>query len=385
MTKSKDTYSISDLVDFLNEYSIANPGISKQNISLATASHFELEKNRKVYVGLNFAIRFSSAQGPSFSNTVLSLSALKEIDDIPFVVCIVRPTGLQLLLANTTFLKKVSHSSHALRVDNIRGSFLGHDIIRSYCDLENAPANFTALFSYHRDFTWQENLERLVQATNNIVATGVRFSPSEAEIENIYSSVDIAHNLSADTIYVEIERNLKQRVNEKSAEILEAAASDIDNINLRGNRIEQLVTETGNVHDLGDLRFTLDVRATVLVDVKTKMLTLASSPKGYNVEKLLKTLAMGRTVFSFFFIGIDLSAGRIDCRLVSFLDKTILDATRIQFHWAGRNSRGVTQLTGDISSIFRPGFSENIDVTAAKSFLKGLIDLKSLTASDSHV
>jgi hypothetical protein len=39
-------------------------------------------------------------------------------------------------------------------------------------------------------------------------------------------------------------------------EILQAAA--VENVNLRGNRIEQLVTGGGNVHDLGDLRRDLD-------------------------------------------------------------------------------------------------------------------------------
>jgi len=376
MTKSKDPYSVSDLVDFLIEYSLANPGSTKQEILLATVTRFDLEKHRKVYVSPNFAVRFSSAQGSSFSNTVLSLSALEAIDDRPFVVCIVRPTRVELLLANSTLLKKVSHSSQAFRADNIRGSFLGHDILRSFSGLENIPANFQELFSYHQAFSWQENVERLAEATSSIVATGIRFSPSEAEIDTIFSSVDLARRLSSYPEYLAIEDKLKQTVQEKSAEILSAAAVDIDNINHRGNKIEQLMTETGNIHGLGDMSFLLEVGATVLVDVKTKMITLASSPKGYNVEKLLRTLAAGRTVFSFFFIGIDLPARRTYGRLVSILDRTILAATKVQFHWAGRNSRGVTQLAGDLSMIFSPTFSEDIDTVSAKEFLKMLIDLK---------
>lgn len=376
MTKSKDSYSVSDLVHFLSAYSLANPGSSKQDILLATVTHFDLEKHRKVYVSPNFAVRFSSAKGSSFSNTVLSLSALEAIDDRPFVVCIVRPTGVELLLANSTLLKKVSHTSQAFRSDNIRGSFLGHDILRSFGGVENAPANFQELFSYHQAFSWQENVERLAEATSRIVATGIRFSPTEAEIDNILASVDLAHRLSTYPEYLAVEDKLKQIVQKKSAEILGAAALDIDNINHRGNKIEQLMTETGNIHDLGDMSFSLEVGATVLVDVKTKMLTLASSPKGYNVEKLLRTLAAGSTVFSFFFIGIDLPAARTYGRLVSILDRTILAATKVQFHWAGRNSRGVTQLAGDLSMIFSPKFSEDIDTGSAKEFLKMLIDLK---------
>ena len=37
-----------------------------------------------------------------------------------------------LTLANTTFLHKISHSSQDLRVDNIKGSFNGHDIMREF-------------------------------------------------------------------------------------------------------------------------------------------------------------------------------------------------------------------------------------------------------------
>ena len=63
------------------------------------------------------------------SNTVLSLSALQKYDDKPFIVCIVTPDTNYMMLANSTFLKKISHSSQELRVDNIRGSFNGSDIM----------------------------------------------------------------------------------------------------------------------------------------------------------------------------------------------------------------------------------------------------------------
>jgi len=34
----------------------------------------------------------------------------------------------------------------------------------------------------------------------------------------------------------------------------------------------------------------------------------------------------------------------------------IISATRVQTHWAGRASRGVTQLTGDMTRIFDPSY-----------------------------
>jgi hypothetical protein len=50
-------------------------------------------------------MRFSEARTGSFSNTVLSLSALKAYDQNPFVIVVARPDRVDFLLANSTFLK----------------------------------------------------------------------------------------------------------------------------------------------------------------------------------------------------------------------------------------------------------------------------------------
>lgn len=149
---------LSELASFICSYAANNPGCSKTKIAKAAASRFGLEKTRSVYHRSEFAIRFSTATGQSFSNVVLSLSALQKYDCSPFIVCVVRPRSIELLLANSTFLKKISHSSHQLRVDNIRGSFLGQDILRDYNDIKNSPENFDTLLEIHNQFTWQENL-----------------------------------------------------------------------------------------------------------------------------------------------------------------------------------------------------------------------------------
>src|SRR5262249_1024044 len=139
-------------------------------------------------------------------------------------------------------------------------------------------------------------------------------------------------------------------------------AATIDNVNIRGNQIEQIITNAGNFHRAEDISEALASGTTVKVDVKTKLIGLGSSPKAYNIDKFLTQLANGNTVFSFLFLGINLSAGTIATKLISFLDNSIVNATRIQFHWAGRNSRGVTQLTGDFNSVFSAAYSENVDV-----------------------
>ncbi|HRJ44954.1 MAG TPA: hypothetical protein PL105_23860, partial [Caldilineaceae bacterium] len=86
--------------------------------------------------------------------------------------------------------------------------------------------------------------------------------------------------------------------------------------------------------------------------------------------------ASGGTVFSFFFVGINVDSGYVVTCLVFILDETILNATRVHFHWAGRNSRGVTQLTGDLKRVFEPDFLESVNVDQAKEFLQKLIELK---------
>lgn len=323
-------------------------------------------------------MRFSSVEvksiSKSFSNSVIGLSTLRRYDHAPFVVCVVRPLGVELLLANSTFLKKISHSSHQLRIDKVRGTFNGTDIVRSYEGIENKPENFDELFEIHAQFSWEENLARLVEKTNAIAPTGQRFEPSEQQRANILQAPEIANMLSGNAEYIELGNDLTRIVSEKLEEILAAAA--IENPKVRGDKLEQIITSAGSFHSLEDISRTLTIGAEVKVDIKTKILTLLSNPKGYNIDKVLKELASGNSVFSFFFVGINIEERYVVTCLVSILDKSILNATRVQYHWAGRKSRGVTQLQGNLKHIFDTNFSETIDVKLAQECLQKLIDLK---------
>ena len=108
------------------------PGTSKEDVVDILQDTFTLVRDRSVYSCPEFAVRVCSSKNRSFSNTVLSLSSLLKYDDKPFIVILDTPDGCELFLANTTFLKKISHSSHELRTDNIKGSFNGSDILTSY-------------------------------------------------------------------------------------------------------------------------------------------------------------------------------------------------------------------------------------------------------------
>lgn len=360
------------VLDFIREYSRQNRDASKTQVAEATAKTFSLRKRGSVYASDTYALRFSIASTKSFSNTVLALSVLRRFDSLPFVVCVLRPGSTEFLLANTTFLRKISHSSHRLRIGNIKGSFLGHDIFREYAGLANSPENFDRLFAIHKEFMPEENLERLVEATGNIAGTGSRFEPTTAQRQAILQAPGLAAKVARSPGYQRVKTELAQIVAERTPVILEAA--QIDNVNLRGNRIEQIITGGINDHDLADVIHHLDAGIELHLEIKTKLLDRASSPKAYNIDKALTTLARGSTVISFFFVGLNKNSSHVAATTVSIFDRTVLGATRIQFHWAGRNSRGETQLTGNLSSLFSGSHREEIDVDEAKRFLEKLLE-----------
>jgi len=292
----------------------SNPTASKDDVAKAAAASCGLKKIGKVYACDDYALRFSFAKGSSFSNTVLSLKKVKDIDHVPFVVVVCRPSSTEFLLANSTLLKKISHSSHQLRVDNIRGSFLGHNIVREYEGVANDPAHFAELFARHQEFTWQENLERLVEATNSIAGTGHRFEPTDTQRTTILAAPALASEIVDRSSYRTLKQELARIVQESSARILEVAERHSNNGNLRGNKIEQIITGGINEHNLGDMVRHLDGDVTLEVEIKTKLMNRASSPKAYNIDKALQTLARPNTLIVFCFVGINI-ARQGDCTL----------------------------------------------------------------------
>jgi len=168
--------------------------------------------------------------------------------------------------------------------------------------------------------------------------------------------------------FQQVERDLSAVIVRHRGELLRAAA--LDNVNIRGNTIEQLITGEVNAHRLDDLSFPLASNNRLIVDIKTKLLDRASAPKAYNIDKMLRLLADGDTVFAFFFIGLNAADQTISTRLVSIFDPVILRATRIQTHWAGRQSRGVTQLTGDMGLIFSRDYHPSVEVEEGQALLR---------------
>lgn len=379
------------------DYIVNNaPQHNKKVVEDDVCAHFNLIKDRKVYHNEYFAVRFcySKFASDSFSNTVLSLSVLEKYDKIPFFVVLVRQLSTNLiLLSNTTFLKKISHSSQELSMTNIRGSFNGSDIIRDYDGKCNAPENFDFLFALHQGLDWEDNLSRLVDASSKIRPVNQKFSPSDAETNNIYESVSRSVEFISSYNFSVLENDLNERCNKSRKEII--IASHIENANIRGRLIESLITSSdeerqhliNNLHDLevalpsyetknglGDYYREFNNGATY-TDIKTKVIYLNSSPKAYNVDKFLKQMADSRSIFLFFFIGVD-DNSIFKTLLCSVYHRKLIDNTILQFHWAGRNTRGVAQFNGTAigEMLKEENFTNDICTDKAKEFLKQLLE-----------
>lgn len=391
MMSAYNRKEIQKLIDYIK----SNDKIKgKKVIQDMVVDKFKLIDDTSVFYSSFFAIRFSSANSLSaFSNTVLGLSKLKKYDSIPFFVCLVTPTQNYLFLANSTLIKKISHSSHMLRVDNIRGSFNGSDIEKNFDDIENIPENFEILYNIHTNFEFEENLIRLVESTNSIVARDTRYKKNQSKDVIILNSAKRAKDFIKSESYSILNDDLYSRLKKVENEI--AIASLIENVNIRGRIIEYLITnaESDGVrediitsiqngepipsfvtdNDLGDYDSNINTYITK-TDIKTKVMYLSSSPKGYNIDKLLGFLAQKNTTYMIYFVGI----GR-DKELQSFLcsifDDSLLEATKIQFHWAGRSSRGVSQFDGRVIDTILKKRKNNIDLMKSEKWLKELISL----------
>lgn len=372
----------------------ASDGINdKARLARIVFDAFGLTKDRSVYYCADFAIRFSSSASRNFGNTVLSLSNLRKYDDRPFIVCLVTPTENYSLLANTTLLKKISHSSQQLRENNIRGSFNGSDIARELEGITNSAENIGRLFDIHSGIGFEGNLARLVEATNNISPTGVKFGVNEPAAAVILNAPERAARFVQSADCAVLKAELDAQVSKFRSEILLAAL--IENVNVRGRVIEYLIAgedealrqdlivalKAGNKglprfktdNTLGDYSRIFPAYDTE-TDVKTKIMILSSNPKAYNLDKMLEFLANSRSVFMFYFVGVD--PGKIvNTVLVSMFQEKLLRATILLKHWSGRNSRGVTQFEGTAINdlIVKPEF--NINTDEARQFLQRVISL----------
>lgn len=366
---------------------------NKDTLIQLCQAEFHLTQDRTVFHNRFFAVRFSYSKNGSFSNTILSLSKLEKFDKIPFfVVLVCGNQDNKIFLSNTTLLKKISHTSQKLAMTNIKGSFNGSDIMRSINELDNIPTNFDKLFAIHEGMEWEDNLQRLVDASAEIKPISSKFEPSEEETVHILEAPTRAIKFITSSNFDILLDDLKSRCENAKDAIL--AASHIENVNIRGRLIEALITtsnaeRTSILNDLANMENLLPVYDTknglgdyvrrfddadTYTDIKTKIIYLHSNPKAYNIDKFLKCMSEDKSVFMFFFIGIN-EEGITNTILCSVFHNELLNATRLQDHWAGRSTRGVAQFSGDkINDLLcRERFENSLDIDNAKEFLSNLL------------
>lgn len=380
--------AVKELVDYINSCDgIAN----KQELCKRVQAKFALTRDRSVFYNNKYAIRFSYSKSHSFSNTVISLSNLQKYDDMPFIVCLVTPTKNYLFLANTTFLSKVSHSSQALRRDNIRGSINGSDIVRKLNNIENTPDNFEVLFPIHSEIGFDGNLDRLVDATNNIAPSGQKTQITIEDEKIIMKAPERAQKFVASKEYSILKKELDDKTEKYQNEII--LASLIENVNIRGRIIEYIIAGEDNSlreeliktlqtglhkipsfrtkNTLGDYCRVFEQYDTA-TDIKTKVMVLNSAPKAYNLDKMLEYLAKNSTVFLFYFVGI-IPNRIIGQALISMFQDDLRESTHLLKHWAGRNSRGVSQFNGQTIDKLIKSPNNKINVKDSERFLKEIL------------
>ena len=382
--------SLYKLIDFIKRL---DGQAGKARLQELVQKEFSLTKDRSVFYTDAFAIRFSSSKSTSFSNTVISLSNLQKYDDFPFVVCLNTPNKNYLFLANTTFLSKVSHSSQELREDNIRGSINGSDIVKVFNDIYNEPKNFAELFAIHSEIGFDDNLARLVEATNNISPNGSKYNIRAIDKDVILQSPQRAKDFVVSAEYSTLKSELDQMTIAYKNEII--LASLIDNVNIRGRVIEYIIAGEDDrlrseiIHTLqkgtkripsfrtkntlGDFVKVFDKYNTA-TDIKTKVMILNSAPKAYNLDKMLEFLAKEKSVFMFYFVGImpNQVVGQV---LISMFQDDLRDTTHLLKHWAGRNSRGVSQFSGQTIDTLIKEPNNNIDIVKSQDFLEKIMSL----------
>ena len=387
-----DDKKIKEFIKFVSQ----NAGKGNKDILAQKAeTEFLLKRKRAIYNCDSFAVRFCStkSQGDSVSNTVMALKHINTFDDMPLFVCVVGPNVNYIRLANATFIKKVSHSSKNLKEDNIVGNINYSDIQKEYAGFDNVAENYEVLFALHQKLGFQGNISRIVQATNNIIPSGKKFIPTDEQRKIILKAPKRTYDFLLSDAYKQLKADLDEKTASVEADIQLIEKQYSHDVKLRGNLVEYFIKSTDekkkNVlrekiinkeviedmtveNGLGDYSSSIE-GYTIETDIKSKVTKLNSAPKGYNVDKLLEFLSDPTSIYLLYIVAMN-GEEKPSTELTSIFQKQILDKTRIQHHWAGRNSRGVAQFDGHSLEYFVQNRNVHIEIDKAKKFLQELID-----------
>ena len=259
--------------------------------------------------------------------------------------------------------------------------------------IPNTSQNIERLFNIHSVLGFEGNLPRLVEATNDIVPTGKKFEASKAQLQKILFAPSRAIKFVNSSDAKSLKYELDSKVERFKKEILLAAL--IENVNVRGRIIEYLIAgqdekmlqeiiyalqkNTKGIppfkteNSLGDYAKDFEDFYTE-TDVKTKIMILDSNPKAYNLDKVLEFLSTDRSVFMFYFVGVA-PEKIVNTVLVSMFQDRLLNSTILLKHWAGRNSRGVSQFEGKTISQLILSPESAINEEESIKFLQKILSL----------
>ncbi|MDR2082229.1 MAG: hypothetical protein LBP35_01115 [Candidatus Ancillula trichonymphae] len=193
-----------------------------------------------------------------------------------------------------------------------------------------------------------------------------------------------------------MKKELDETTKKYESEII--LASLIDNVNirervieyiiageddkLRGELLETLRNGTERIpsfrtfktkNTVGDFMKIFD-KYNIATDIKTKVMIFNSAPKAYNLDKILEFLSKENSVFLFYFVGI-MPKQVIGQVLISMFQDDLRNTTHLLAHWAGRNSCGVAQFSGQVLDNLINNPNNNIDIKKSQEFFNHLIGL----------
>ncbi len=137
------------------------------------------------------------------------------------------------------FLKKISHTRNSFERTTFVAASTSLTLFRNLRELPTRLTTFDRLFPIHDGIGFEGNLARLVEATNNISPTGIKFAVSEAAAAVILAAPDRAARFIGSEDCSVLKAELDAQVNKFRSEILLAAL--IENVNVRGRVIEYLI------------------------------------------------------------------------------------------------------------------------------------------------
>lgn len=174
--------NLAELVDCILQWRNATPNGSKRLLADALVAKTDLQLDKALLVGSQCVLRISQMQeAGNEANAIAAFHKICDYDDKPVLVCLLTSRGMRLVLANTSFIAKVSERSYKLTNDNLVGGVLESDLMSAVDGVANLPANFEQLWAAHAASDRAANIARIVAATQEMHAAAAAANPGSVK------------------------------------------------------------------------------------------------------------------------------------------------------------------------------------------------------------